>query len=223
MWMDNAMLVGVSSTLLSCWKTWGYDDNGKNMALLGISLFVLHFSLCAGEPDLLQQPFTDDFPRADIHELIAPDILHQLIKGAFKDHIVTWVQTYITSTNVEKDANRILDDIDRRYVVLQFYPREFHDFGSRIAIVAPFSELRRFPQGRNFKQWTGDDSKALMKVINDSLLLTQSHVIHVFIYRFTFQLSRATYQLKWCAPFVPFSNSYICRGEISMIWQVWNR
>jgi hypothetical protein len=24
--------------------------------------------------------------------------------------------------------------------------------------------LRRFPEGRGFKQWTGDDSKALMKV-----------------------------------------------------------
>lgn len=35
---------------------------------------------------------------------------------------------------------------------------------SRIAAVAPFAGLRRFPQGRHFKQWTGDDSKALMKV-----------------------------------------------------------
>jgi hypothetical protein len=34
----------------------------------------------------------------------------------------------------------------------------------RIAIVPPFSGLRRFEQGRNFKQWTGDDTKALMKV-----------------------------------------------------------
>lgn len=33
----------------------------------------------------------------------------------------------------------------------------------RIAAVASFAGLRRFPQGRNFKQWTGDDSKALMK------------------------------------------------------------
>jgi hypothetical protein len=30
--------------------------------------------------------------------------------------------------------------------------------------VPPFPGLRRFPQGRRFKQWTGDDSKALMKV-----------------------------------------------------------
>jgi hypothetical protein len=35
---------------------------------------------------------------------------------------------------------------------------------TRIAIVPPFSGLRRFRQGRGFKQWTGDDSKALMKV-----------------------------------------------------------
>lgn len=38
-----------------------------------------------------------------------------------------------------------------------------------IAVVTPFVGLRRFPQGRGFKQWTGDDSKALMKVrtLND--------------------------------------------------------
>lgn len=34
----------------------------------------------------------------------------------------------------------------------------------RIAAVPAFAGLRRFPHGRRFKQWTGDDSKALMKV-----------------------------------------------------------
>jgi len=33
-----------------------------------------------------------------------------------------------------------------------------------IAAAPPFPGLRRFPHGRRFKQWTGDDSKALMKV-----------------------------------------------------------
>ena len=32
------------------------------------------------------------------------------------------------------------------------------------SLVAPFSGLRRFLEGQGFKQWTGDDSKALMKV-----------------------------------------------------------
>ena len=33
-----------------------------------------------------------------------------------------------------------------------------------IANAPPFSGLRRFPKGRGFKRWTGNDSKALMKV-----------------------------------------------------------
>lgn len=35
---------------------------------------------------------------------------------------------------------------------------------NRIAAAPLFSGLRRFPEGHGFKQWTGNDSKALMKV-----------------------------------------------------------
>ncbi|KAH9008341.1 hypothetical protein EDB83DRAFT_2509114 [Lactarius deliciosus] len=92
-------------------------------------------------------PFTHSFPRADIHELLAPDLLHQLIKGVFKDHLVEWVLEYLHLTHREKVALETIEDIDRR-----------------ISAVAPFPGLRRFADGRDFKQWTGDDSKALMKV-----------------------------------------------------------
>ncbi|KAF8872253.1 hypothetical protein CPB85DRAFT_1445099 [Mucidula mucida] len=92
-------------------------------------------------------PFTHYFPRADIHELLSPDLLHQIIKGTFKDHLVTWVEEYIKQTYDKKEAAKILAEIDRR-----------------IAAVPPFPELRRFPEGRGFKQWTGNDSKALIKV-----------------------------------------------------------
>ncbi|KAL7283046.1 hypothetical protein ACG7TL_002470 [Trametes sanguinea] len=95
------------------------------------------------------KPFTEYFPRADIYELLSPDLLHQMIKGTFKDHLFTWILEYIKATaESEREANRIIDDIDRR-----------------LAAVPCFPGLRRFPQGRNFKQWTGNDSKALMKVV----------------------------------------------------------
>ena len=64
------------------------------------------------------QPFTLDFPRADIYEMISPDLLHQLIKGTFKDHLVTWVCQYLVARHGERKANVILDDIDWRYGAL---------------------------------------------------------------------------------------------------------
>ncbi|KAJ7610408.1 hypothetical protein FB45DRAFT_1121445 [Roridomyces roridus] len=92
-------------------------------------------------------PFTMHFPRTDIHELLSSDLLHQVIKGTFKDHLVSWVNDYLHVTHGEKRALEIIQDIDRR-----------------ISAVCEFPGLRRFPDGRDFHQWTGDDSKALMKV-----------------------------------------------------------
>ncbi|KAI0360029.1 hypothetical protein OH77DRAFT_1586687 [Trametes cingulata] len=96
-------------------------------------------------PDVV--PFTNDFPRADIYELLSGDLLHQLIKGTFKDHLVTWVGQYLILEHGEARGKELLDEIDRR-----------------LSLVPPFPGLRHFKQGRDFKQWTGDDSKALMKI-----------------------------------------------------------
>ncbi|KAJ7241483.1 hypothetical protein B0H12DRAFT_1236970 [Mycena haematopus] len=92
-------------------------------------------------------PFTNEFPRADIHELLSSDLLHQVIKGTFKDHLVSWVNEYLHLEHGEKRALEIIQDIDRR-----------------LSAVPEFPGLRRFPDGRDFHQWTGDDSKALMKI-----------------------------------------------------------
>ncbi|KAH9929927.1 uncharacterized protein BXZ73DRAFT_9130, partial [Epithele typhae] len=95
------------------------------------------------------RPFTTYLPRADIHELLTPDLLHQLIKGTFKDHLVDWLIKYIKMNEPnDKVAKQHLDDIDWR-----------------LAAVPLFPGLHQFPQGMSFTQWTGDDSKALMKVI----------------------------------------------------------
>lgn len=75
-----------------------------------------------------------------------------------------WVKDYIYAKNHPKaKADEIMDDIDRRLVIKYISRKETHHLNS-IAIVPAFSGLRRFAEGRGFKQWTGDDSKALMKV-----------------------------------------------------------
>ncbi|KAJ3999966.1 hypothetical protein F5050DRAFT_1563996 [Lentinula boryana] len=129
------------------------EDPGESRTREWLDTLFNHYR---GEPDILWDnygiddniiPFTHHFPRADIFEMLTADLLHQIIKGCFKDMLVEWVVSYLTATHGESQMRVIMDDIDRR-----------------ISLAPPFPGLRRFPHGRRFKQWTGDDSKALMKV-----------------------------------------------------------
>ncbi|KAG1853645.1 hypothetical protein F4604DRAFT_1883373 [Suillus subluteus] len=81
-------------------------------------------------------PFTNNFPRADIHELLSFNLLHQLIKGAFKDHLVDWVAKYLKAVHGTRRVEEIM---------------------IRVAAAPSFA-------GRDFKQWMGNDSKVLMRV-----------------------------------------------------------
>jgi hypothetical protein len=54
------------------------------------------------------QLFTSDFPQADIHELLLPDLLHQVIKN----HIVMWVNEYLLEVHGEAQGLEIIADID---------------------------------------------------------------------------------------------------------------
>ena len=146
------------------WETYGIIDN--------VTVSLVPLAIYCSIPYLSYQPFTEHFPHANIYELITPDILHQLIKGVFKDHLVEWVCEYLEHEHGKAKASSILDEIDRRYVKPPSLMQVHLCIDYRIALVPPFPGLRRFKQGRNFQQWTGDDSKALMKVRSPSVAMT---------------------------------------------------
>ncbi|OCH85606.1 hypothetical protein OBBRIDRAFT_739626, partial [Obba rivulosa] len=84
-------------------------------------------------------PFWKDLPMADIFGGMTPDILHQLHKGVFKDHIVKWATACTDGGKLE---------VDRRFRAMPRHP-----------------ELRHFKKGVSLvSQWTGTEYKNMEKV-----------------------------------------------------------
>ncbi|KAI0044051.1 hypothetical protein FA95DRAFT_1583919 [Auriscalpium vulgare] len=119
---EQVLLAGIVQDW--CPKCLGHPDDLDNMGSLRFREQTEHLKATYDAETLWDvfgvasgvTPFTHRFPRADIHELLTPDLLHQVIKRTFKDHLVTWVQEYVEQNNGRK-AKQIMDDIDHQYVL----------------------------------------------------------------------------------------------------------
>lgn len=84
-------------------------------------------------------PFWADLPHCNIHSCITPDILHQLHKGIFGDHVAKWAK---------EAAVHGMPDIDKRFKTIPVHPN-----------------IRQFKKGiSHTTQWTGKEYKDMEKV-----------------------------------------------------------
>ncbi|KAJ3859357.1 hypothetical protein EV359DRAFT_68232 [Lentinula novae-zelandiae] len=89
-------------------------------------------------------PFWKDLPLCNIFECITPDLLHQLHKGVFSDHVASWAQKSIKNGQ---------EEIDMRYQAMPTHPT-----------------LRHFKQGiSKVTQWTGGEYRSMAKVFLGTL------------------------------------------------------
>ncbi|KAG9123782.1 hypothetical protein FRC07_013975 [Ceratobasidium sp. 392] len=83
-------------------------------------------------------PFWADLPYVDISTCMAPDLLHQLDRGVFGDHMIRWTTAVLTPNKMDR----------------------------RVKGMLRFQKLQHFARGTSvISQWTGKEAKALGRTL----------------------------------------------------------